>query len=253
MGESIQVTTSLPDPNEPAAVGDPQIGEPEATAPEQAEPTGLRMPEAPDGDRPDWLPAKFANPEEFAKSYRELEGKLGGDDAAAAAAPGLTPEAFAVYDTELAASGDLSDASRAAIQAAGIPAAMIDSYIDGKRAVADATASTVYNAVGGQETYNALIDWAQSNLSPAEINALAGALNSSPEAAAMAIRGVQAQAGVTGGSPKLLRGDGSPATPDAGRYESTQQMVADMQKPEYKTDSAFRAKVRAKLARSNFV
>lgn len=54
------------------------------------------------GDRPAWLPEKFKTPEDFAKSYAELEKKLGGKPAAPAQPSGDTgltaPPAFSDDD-----------------------------------------------------------------------------------------------------------------------------------------------------------
>jgi hypothetical protein len=46
---------------------------------------------------------------------------------------------------------------------------------------------------------------------------------------------------------------GGNAKPVADVYESIAQLKADMNKPDYKRDPAFRAKVEQKLARSNIM
>jgi hypothetical protein len=52
--------------------------------------------------------------------------------------------------------------------------------------------------------------------------------------------------------PKLFSGSTSQATTGEA-YESVAQLTKDMATPEYKSDPAFRAKVQAKLARSNIL
>ena len=49
------------------------------------------QPAAPAAPRPAWLPEKFKSPEDMARSYAELEARLGGKPAPAAAAAPTTP------------------------------------------------------------------------------------------------------------------------------------------------------------------
>ena len=67
----------------------------------------------------------------------------------------------------------------------------------------------------------------------------------------LAVQCLVAQYNQTVGSqPHLLRShpEGSPG---AAPYESLAQLTADMKKPEYKADPAFREAVQARLSRSN--
>jgi len=57
--------------------GDVQASEPTAVSPQI---TDAVTQVAPSSDRPEWLPEKYKTPEDLAKAYKELEGKLGTRD-----------------------------------------------------------------------------------------------------------------------------------------------------------------------------
>ena len=66
----------------------------------------------------------------------------------------------------------------------------------------------------------------------------------------LAVRGLYAQYSAESGSGNnLVMGKGNEVSGTG--YQSKEQMIADMKKPEYLTDPAFRAQVESKVARSN--
>ena len=52
----------------------------------------------------------------------------------------------------------------------GIPSDIVDSYIDGQMAIVEGTRQTA-NAVGGEQTYTEMVEWAQNNLPEQDIDA----------------------------------------------------------------------------------
>jgi hypothetical protein len=68
----------------------------------------------------------------------------------------------------------------------------------------------------------------------------------------LAIAGLKSRMGGSVGTPpaQTLSGNAAPA---ADSYASMAEVTADMKKPEYKKDPAFRARVQAKLDRSTFL
>lgn len=67
----------LPGANKPAESGDASAPAPEPSPANTEGLTPLGQNPAGTGERPEWLPEKFKTPEDLAKSYKELEGKLG--------------------------------------------------------------------------------------------------------------------------------------------------------------------------------
>ncbi len=212
--------------------------------------------------RPAWLPEKFKTPEDMVKSYAELEQKLSKAPAPApatqatppAAAPAgdpATPPAgvpqadFDAASAEFAEKGELSPETYAKLAAKGLTQEVVDSYIEGRKAVAARYDAAAFQVAGGEEQYRNMVTWAGNNLSPAEAAAYNAAVASGNEAAMrLAVEGLKAR--FTSANPSLLGGHG--AAPANNGYESREQMVADMQNPLYAKDPAFRAKVEARVA-----
>lgn len=222
----------------------------------------------PTEDRPQWLPEKFKSPEDMAKAYSELEAKLGQakpvDPPAAdpAATPPADPEAALAdkgldlqdFSTEFAQKGELSAESYEKLSKAGYTRQIVDQYIEGQRAVAARFETDIMSEVGGAEKYSEITTWAKANLTPTEIAAYNTAVSSgNADQAKLAALGLGAKFEKANGSDpqRLLGGQSSGSTGDV--FESMAQVTAAMKDPLYKNDPAFRAKIQAKLSRSNVI
>ena len=220
-------------------------------------------------DRPAWLPEKFKSAEDMAASYAALEAKLGGAAPVvdpvvppAAVAPAADAEAvvakagldMSALNTEFQTAGVLSADSYAKLAAAGVDKPMVDAYIAGQQALASQFQSEVMAATpGGADKYSEMMEWAKVNLTPVQIEAYNTAVSSgNKDQAKLAVAGlgVSFKAAV-GNEPKLTGGSTGASAADV--FESIAQMKAAMSTKEYKTDPAYRAKVQAKLGRSNIM
>ena len=222
----------------------------------------------PPEDRPQWLPEKFKSPEDMAKAYSELEAKLGqakpADPPAAepAATPPADPETALAekgldlqdFSAEFAQNGELSAESYEKLSKAGYSRQIVDQYIEGQRAVAARFETDIMSEVGGAEKYSEITTWAKANLTPQEIAAYNAAVSSgNADQAKLAALGLGAKFEKANGSDpqRLLGGQSSGSTGDV--FESMAQVTAAMKDPLYKNDPAFRAKIQAKLSRSNVI
>lgn len=215
-------------------------------------------------DRPQWLPEKFKSPEDMAKAYAELESKLGGQKAPD---PNATPSDpppenpqqalqdkgldLNEFSQEFAAKGELTPESYEKLAKAGYSKDIVDNYIAGQQARAAQFESTIKSEVGGEEQYNSMVEWAKANLTPAEIAAYNAAVSSgNADQAKLAALGLSAKYGkAVGSEPSRMLGGQKAGSEDV--FESTAQVTEAMRDPRYAKDPAFRAKVQAKLARSN--
>jgi hypothetical protein len=219
-------------------------------------------------DRPKWLPEKFKSPEEMAKAYSELESKLGKpkDEPATTPDPSTATQADAEkaltdkgldmqeFSNEFAQKGELSSESYEKLAKAGYDRKLVDQYIDGQRALAAQYEADVMSEVGGGEKYNEMVTWAKANMSAAEIEAYNNAVSSGNAAQAkLAVNGLKSKFESSVGSDpqRMLGGKGNADSADV--FESMAQVTEAMKDPRYKTDPAFRAKVQAKLGRSNVI
>lgn len=244
-----------------------------------SEPTGETAPpaEAPSdqGERPAWLPEKFASAEDMAAAYGELEAKqsAGGKEAPAEGTaaseqtaegeeagdpaytlPGVEADQLQGFFDEFAEAGSLGDESYSTLAAAGYDRAMVDSYIKGATEATGFTSEqeqSLMGVVGGEAEYASLMQWATKDF-PAEDQATFNALmaTNDPAIAEHAVKWLKgAHDSVEGSEPELVHGDPKPGSA-VQPFESQAQVTAAMRDPRYKKDPAYRAQVGAKLAKS---
>lgn len=224
-------------------------------------------------ERPEWLPEKFKTPEDMAKAYAALEGKMGGknDDPGAGGdeekpaeqaeaeeaankaveAAGLDMDALG---SKIAEKGDLDAEDYAKLEKQGISQEMVKSYVAGQQALASQLVSRMHETVGGEENFNELLSWAGENLSADEIEAFNKTIDSGSEASVkLALQGLHSrQQAEAGKSPNLLGGTKNRGG-EGGVFKSTAEVTRAMADPRYAKDPAYRAEVMAKLERSSVI
>lgn len=228
-------------------------------------------------DRPEWLPEKFASAEELARSYAELERKVGQpqeqqaeaveevvdkleeqEDAVEEKAEevkqvmsklGLN---FSEFEKEYNDSGELSDKAYQALEDKGLPRSLVDSWIDGQKALSSAIDNQVYESVGGQEQYAQMLEWAKTNLSESDIGAFNASVDTGDSSLTrFAVQGLHARyrAGAGNNEPTLIQGE--TGTTSGGLFNSAAELTAAMRDPRYHNDPAYRDLVAQKLSRSD--
>lgn len=237
-------------------------------------------------DRPAWLPEKFKTPEEFAKSYAEMERQRGIDlaekqkaeadknkspeqkqandkaEADKAAADKTAAEKAAAekgidlaqLSAEYASNGKkLSDDSYKALEAKGFDKATVDRVIAGQEALQATERASMFSDAGVKDDaeYALITQWAAKNMKPDDVRAYNETVQGADTAKTrQALTGLVAQyRAAVGKDPALITGDGTSPSNDA--YGSREEMIRDMQNPLYKSDPAFRRKVEAKVERSS--
>lgn len=215
-------------------------------------------------DRPQWLPEKFKSPEDLAKAYSELEKKLGApkDQQQAPADTGDTAEKaveaagldMQSLSTEYAEKGELSPESYEALQKVGISKEMVDQYIAGIEAQQELATQQMLAPVGGEQAYQEMITWAADALSEADIDAYNTAIESGdPNTMRMAVENLHNRYTAENGSEPRRMVNGRNGDAGLSVYNSTAELMKDMQDKRYAEDPAFRSKVEQKLARSNIL
>lgn len=228
--------------------------------------TGPDAPEQPQEqqERPEGLPEKFNSVEDLAKSYQELQQKLGTPEAEETSQEGaveqseeavdqvteaIGSDAFEKYSTEYFQNENkLSEESYKELQEKyNFSPDLVDSFIRGQEAVAQNELNDVHSVVGSAEKYNEVMEWAQENLPEADIDVYNSVVeNGDISAIKLSLQGLYARyASENGVDPTLVQGGGRARS--AG-YDSRQQMIDDMKRPEYKDDPAFREQVERRLA-----
>ena len=217
--------------------------------------------------KPEGLPEKFNSVEDLAKSYSELEKKLGDNKEApkeeapktetkndldiaekAVASAGLNMETLS---SEYAEKGELDAKSYDALEKAGIPKDYVNQFIEGQKAIADQQATSIKDMVGGVDAYTEMSNWAAENMSEQEKTAYNTAVNSKDiETAKLAVVGLKAKfESANGNEPSLVEGKGTITGQDG--YKSWAEVTAAMGDDRYSKDPAYQAMVQDKLAKSD--
>lgn len=209
--------------------------------------------------RPAWLPEKFKTPDDMAKAYAEAEKKITELSAKKTEATKTPAEAgakaavdFTAVAKEFETAGQISPETKASLEKAGIPQAVVDQYLTGLKASIEVFNTKAYAAAGGEEEYKNMIQWAGQSL-PAEDKAAFDKIvtNGTQDEVLFAIKSLNSQykAANKSGAVRLVKG--STSNPgSSGGYENMAQFMADVNDPRYKSDPAFRMKAEAKLKAS---
>lgn len=271
--ESEQTTSEGPNDADMAAAYDNQTTGANEEG-QQQEQQQRQSDSSPSDSRPEWLPEKFKSPEDMAKAYSELEKKLGtgtGEDKGEAqqdngkpkidanasqeeqAEQAIGQEALSKYNQEFAQTGELSEESYQELQDKGIPKEMVDSYIEGQKAVAQRQMGELYETAGSEETLNEAVKWAAQGMEQGDIDAFNAAMDSGNlNQMKLAVRGLMAEYTKANGS-EGTRVSGSPTNSSGNTdvYGDMSEVTADMGSKKYQQSEAFRQQVQAKLQRSN--
>ena len=202
--------------------------------------------------RPEWLPEKFANAEDLAKAYGELEKRMSAPKEEVAE---NTPEEQQVasmdkYYNEYAETGEISQKSYEELNQLGLGREIVDGYIEGQKALADNDVRVIHNEVGGEQNYSKLLEWSSQNLTDAEKTAFNDMLDTGTlEQVKLAVSAIANRAGISGDRTQMLEGDTTASVPEI--FESVAQVTQAMNDPRYDKDPAYRKKIEDKIARSS--
>ena len=209
-------------------------------------------------ERPEWLPEKFESASDLAKAYSELESRMGSqespesqevtEDVDASDREALTMDDIRPFSEEFAEKGELGEESYQKLDELGFPRELVDNYIQGMAAYSQQQSTQMMAAVGGEESYNQMTEWASKSLSEAEINAYNAIMDSGdPSQIDIAVRGMHARFKANDTEPTLIQGD----TVNVNNgFNSTAEVTAAINDPRYRKDPAYRKEVQRKIQMS---
>lgn len=209
-------------------------------------------------ERPEWLPEKFESASDLAKAYSELESRMGSqespesqevtEDVDASDREALTMDDIRPFSEEFSEKGELGEESYQKLDELGFPRELVDNYIQGMAAYSQQQSTQMMAAVGGEESYNQMTEWASKSLSEAEINAYNAIMDSGdPSQIDIAVRGMHARFKANDTEPTLIQGD----TVNVNNgFNSTAEVTAAINDPRYRKDPAYRKEVQRKIQMS---
>jgi hypothetical protein len=166
---------------------------------------------------------------------------------------------LAPFQSEYDQSGEVSEESRAKI-AEGLKSVLgedarqiVDSFIEGQKAVHTNDRGMFMDAAGGEQNYSTMTEWAAKSLPEDEIAAYNRQIESGDRHSTLfAIQSLKSKYEAANGRLSNITVANGGATSSSVGYKSTAEMTADMENPKYKTDPAFREAIKAKIAASGF-
>jgi len=245
-------------------------------APNEIEPTEEKPAEAVEqqaeelpqeqGDRPEWLPEKFKTPEDMSKAYTELEKKLGqapkedteeseqveekaedneeqSEENTSEAYQAVAEASKEFFEND----GQLSEETYNALEKAGLPRDLVDSYAAGQQALLSSEEGQIKSVAQGN--YDAMAEWANENLPQEEIDAFDEVVTGgSISQAKLAVQGLYARyQNEVGAKPKLTQGavSGVSTMP----FKSMQELARAQSDPRYKSgDKAYHEEIDRRLS-----
>jgi hypothetical protein len=248
---------------------------PDNLTPEEQE--NLAVGEKLQGDQEQLLAGKYKNAEELEKAYVELQKKLGDNveqeetETASAAEeqpedkPNLSDGATLItsatdefYDNNGQLSEDtlnkFSSMSSKDLVKAYMEVQQLPEYQPREASAIDLSESDinqVQNAVGGEQAYGNMLNWARTNLSQEEISAFDSIVNTgSVGAIRIAAAGLKAQYDAANGVEGTMYTGKAPKS-NGDVFRSQQELVRAMSDPRYDNDPAYRQDIIEKLDRSD--
>ncbi len=90
--------------------------------------------------------------------------------------------------------GDLSEETIKALEDAGYPVEVVESFIEGRKAIEAKFTHAVYDSVGGEKEYQKIITWASNNLQKKSIDSFNRAIdNNNIDAIVLMLEGMKAK------------------------------------------------------------
>ena len=216
------------------------------------------------------LAGKYKNAQELEKAYKELESKIGTQNAPTqelveSKEPEVKEEKTEVETAFLESLWDESQQEGEFKQETldklkGLdPTKLAQEYLNYRagnqppepRSLSQEDVKELHNVTGGQKGYNDMIKWAVSNIDKSERDMFDAVIDSGDKQAAyFAVQAMNYRYNDAQGidAPLLT---GKAATPKAPGYKSQAALVAAMSDPKYDNDPAYRQEVMEKLARSD--
>ena len=200
------------------------------------------------------LAGKYKNTEELEAAYLELQKKLGSQDDDVQTEPDEIPEVdwLAEATRAINESGELSEELTKQISGMD-PMEVFEAMKNGFAPAPDLSqdqVNAVTNSVGGVEAYQSLVQWAQDNWEPAQVESFdrvmdSGDINNIMFAVQALYYNYTDSMGSEGNTLQ-----GKPAQAQSG-FRSQAELIQAMSDPRYDNDPAYRQDIIDKLDRSN--
>ena len=229
---------------------------------------------AENGGRPEHVPEKFwnadtnqVNTDALLKSYGELERQGSGGTEEPAGEPSGEPsgdddqrnveqavEGFTKFEKEFADTGKLTDESYKNLEDQGFDKETVDDFIKYRSEKVSGFEQSIFEAAGGQEKLEAMIEWVQESgtYTQEQGDAFDRAMRNDkdPHTAKLFVEKLVSQYNKANGSDGMRENAGGAEDAGVDQFPSFEAYLTEVKKPDYQKDPSVRAAVDAKLKRS---
>jgi hypothetical protein len=183
---------------------------------------------------------KFKTQDDLAEAYQSLEKKIGEPTSSL---ENLIKDSGDHYNEH----GEMTEEHYDKFAQNGLSREIVDSYVTGLRAKADAETTQLLGTIGGQDNFDKMSEWMGESLPETEVTAYNNVIdNGSNEEVSVLLKGMYSRyQAATGAGNTQIKGSVS-ASPSG--FRSRGEVMAAMDDPKYATDAAFRADVERKLS-----
>ncbi len=208
------------------------------------------------------LAGKYNSVQELEKGYLEAQKMLGDRQIESETTDDLSPDEYSDTDflnaaaAEFGQNGELSEETMNSLvdmSSEDLIAAYIETQANQQSAgveLNEAQVRSIYDSVGGEEQYDALVGWAGENLADESIAGFDALVESGNEAAIqLAVAGLYSMYEAQNGSEGQMITGKAPST-NGDRFRSQAEVVAAMSDSRYDSDPAYRQEIIEKLDRS---
>ena len=223
-------------------------------------------------EQQEMLAGKFKDAEELEKAYIELQRKLGAKDEPEATEEELR-ETEATEEVEVSPVQELISSASTEYYETGTltpetmekfkdmsSSELVDTYMkmqqgqpqqEASRDLTEKETDTIFNQVGGEASYNNLMEWASENLPDQYTQAYDRIIDQGDAySIQIALAGIKSQYDAANGVEGNLR-TGKAVVEKADVFRSQSEVIQAMNDPRYDVDPAYRQDVFQKLERSN--
>ena len=227
--------------------------------PTQQEPSGQEQ-EAPqqeqESDEQELILGKFKSQEDLIKAYSELEKaqssrqeKPSNEQGEETVSEANVSSAIQNASDAFYENGELSEDNFKALEQSGIPREFVEAYVRGQEATMEAEVSSITNSIGGQENYDAMVQWASANLPESEVDSYDDIVSTgTTDAATMAVKGMYARYLSENGGSSMNIAKGSTSGAAIQPFNSNAQVVEAINDRRYEIDPAYRAEVERRIS-----
>lgn len=149
--------------------------------------------------------------------------------------------------------GGLSEETLNSLEKAGYPIEVVESFIEGRKAIEAKFTHAVYDSVGGEKEYQKIVSWASNNLQKKSIDSFNRAIdNNNLDAIVLMLEGMKSKmVAKMGTAKKSIHGSAKPHQSQPKGFTSKADIIKAMSDPRYGREAKYTQEVERMMWATN--